>query len=247
MTDLRSVSVWKINNYYRNSAIGLRVDCGFLFKILFCEVNYVQEYITIKDSFTAEYEEKHSRFIAVCFHCESEQQASEIISAQKSKYWDARHNVYAYLLQDGSARFSDDGEPHGTAGMPMLDIIKGSGITNVLVVVTRYFGGILLGTGGLVRAYSTSTRDALSGAQKVLMCSCIEYKIECDYGNYDRLLRLISDSGGMVQNTDFTDKITINVMFKEVESNAFLGKLCETFASKLTAKQENKIFFPFNL
>ena len=207
----------------------------------------MQEYITIKDSFTAEYEEKHSRFIAVCFHCESEQQASEIISAQKSKYWDARHNVYAYLLQDGSARFSDDGEPHGTAGMPMLDIIKGSGITNVLVVVTRYFGGILLGTGGLVRAYSTSTRDALSGAQKVLMCSCIEYKIECDYGNYDRLLRLISDSGGMVQNTDFTDKITINVMFKEVESNAFLGKLCETFASKLTAKQENKIFFPFNL
>lgn len=207
----------------------------------------MQEYITIKDNFTAEYEEKHSRFIAVCFHCESEQQASEIIAAQKSKYWDARHNVYAYLLQDGSARFSDDGEPHGTAGMPMLDIIKGSGITNVLVVVTRYFGGILLGTGGLVRAYSTSTRDALSGAQKVLMCSCIEYKIECDYGNYDRLLRLISDSGGMVQNTDFTDKITINVMFKEVDSNAFLDKLCENFASKLTAKQENKIFFPFNL
>ena len=74
-----------------------------------------------------------------------------------------------------------------------------------------------------------------------------EYKIECDYGNYDRLLRLISDSGGMVQNTDFTDKITINVMFKEVDSNAFLDKLCENFASKLTAKQENKIFFPFNL
>ncbi len=207
----------------------------------------MQEYITIKDTFTAEYEEKHSRFIAVCFHCETEAQASELIAAQKSKYWDARHNVYAYLLQDGTARFSDDGEPHGTAGMPMLDVIKGSGITNVLVVVTRYFGGILLGTGGLVRAYSTSTRDALSGAQKVLMCGCCEYKIDCDYGSFDRLTRLISDCGGMVQNTDFTDKVTVNVMFKEVDSQAFLDKLCETFASKLVAKLEKEIFFPFVL
>ena len=207
----------------------------------------MQEYVTINGDYTAEYCEKHSRFIAVCFHCETEAQASEIISAQKSKYWDARHNVYAYLLQDGTARFSDDGEPHGTAGMPMLEVIKGSGITNVLVVVTRYFGGILLGTGGLVRAYSTSTRDALSGAQKVLMCECCEYKIDCDYGNYDRLSRLISDCNGMVQNTDFTDKVTVTVMFKELDTQAFLDKLCETFASKLTADLQQKIFFPFIL
>ena len=210
-------------------------------------MNDVQEYITINDEFTAEYEEKHSRFIATVFHCETEQEASEIISAQKSKYWDARHNVYAYLLQDGSARFSDDGEPHGTAGMPMLDVIKGSGITNILVVVTRYFGGILLGTGGLVRAYSTSTRDALAGAQKVLMCSCLEYVIECDYGNFDRLSRLISDCNGMVKNTDFTDKVTVSIMLKEVDSATFLDKLCEMFASKIHAKLENKIFFPFKM
>ncbi len=207
----------------------------------------MQEYITIEGSFTAEYSEKHSRFIAECFHCENEQAASEIIASQKSKYWDARHNVYAYILQDGTARFSDDGEPHGTAGMPILEVIKGSGITNVLVVVTRYFGGILLGTGGLVRAYSTSARDALQGAQKVLMCQCREYMIDCDYGSFDRLTRLISDCGGMVQGTDFTDKVTVNVMFKEIDSNAFLDKLCETFASKLTAKLKNEIFFPFNL
>ena len=207
----------------------------------------MQEYITVNDSFTAEYEEKHSRFIATCFHCETENQASEIIAAQKSKYWDARHNVYAYILQNGTARFSDDGEPHGTAGMPMLDVIKGSGITNVLVVVTRYFGGILLGTGGLVRAYSTSTRDAISGAQKVLMCQCEEYRIDCDYGNFDRLSRLISDTGGMVQNTDFTDKVTVDVMYKKADSKAFLDKLCETFASKITANLQNEIFFPFNL
>ena len=207
----------------------------------------MQEYITISGDNTAEYEEKHSRFIATCFHCETEQEASDIIAAQKSKYWDARHNVYAYILQNGTARFSDDGEPHGTAGMPMLDVIKGSGITDVLVVVTRYFGGILLGTGGLVRAYSTSTRDALSGAQRVLMCECQEYIIECDYGNFDRLTRLLSDTGGMVKNTDFTDKVTVRVMYKKIDSQAFLDKLCETFASKLTAKLTNEIFFPFNL
>lgn len=207
----------------------------------------MQEYITVKGEFTAEYEEKHSRFIGTCFHCETESQASEIIAAQKSKYWDARHNVYAYILQNGTARFSDDGEPHGTAGMPMLDVIKGSGITNVLVVVTRYFGGILLGTGGLVRAYSTSTRDALSGAQKVLMCECCEYEIECDYGSFDKLTRLINDTNGMVQNTEFTDKVTVSVMYKKVECDAFLDKLCESFASKIAAKPIKELFFPFNL
>ena len=207
----------------------------------------MQEYTTLSGSFTAEYSEKHSRFIATCFHCESEAEASEIIAMQKSKYWDARHNVYAYILQNGTARFSDDGEPHGTAGMPILEVIKGSGITNVLVVVTRYFGGILLGTGGLVRAYSTSARDALAGAQKVLMCECREYKIECDYGNFDRLSRLLSDCSGMIENTDFSDKVTINVMFKSVDCEAFLDKLCETFASKITAELQNEIFFPFNL
>jgi len=205
----------------------------------------VQEYKTVNGSFTAEYTEKHSRFIATAFHCESETQASEIIAAQKSKYWDARHNVYAYILQDGTARFSDDGEPHGTAGMPVLDVIKGSGITNVLIVVTRYFGGILLGTGGLVRAYSTSARDALCGAQKVLMCVCSELQIDCDYSNYDRLLRLVTDCNGMLQNTEFSDKVTVNLIFKNVDCDVFLNKLCETFASKLTAKLKNELFFSF--
>ena len=154
----------------------------------------MQEYITIDGVYTAEYNEKHSRVIATAFHCESEEQASSIIAAQKNKYWDARHNVYAYLLQDGTARFSDDGEPHGTAGKPVLDVIKGSGITNVLIVVTRYFGGILLGTGGLVKAYSTSAKDSLKSAQCVQMCACTEYRINCDYGDYDRLVRLINDA-----------------------------------------------------
>ena len=207
----------------------------------------MQEYKTVEGSFTAEYTEKHSRFIAVAFHCESEEQASEIINTQKSKYWDARHNVYAYILQNGMARFSDDGEPHGTAGMPVLEVIKGSGITNVLIVVTRYFGGILLGTGGLVRAYGTSARDALSGAKKVLMCACKEYIIDCEYSDFDKLTRLIADCSGMVQNTDFTEKVTVNAVFKSSCCDTFLNMLCEVFASKIKAKFQNELFFPFYL
>ena len=207
----------------------------------------LQEYITIDGVYTAEYNEKHSRFIATAFHCESEEQASSIIAAQKNKYWDARHNVYAYLLQDGTARFSDDGEPHGTAGKPVLDVIKGSGITNVLIVVTRYFGGILLGTGGLVKAYSTSAKDSLKSAQCVQMCACTEYRINCDYGDYDRLVRLINDSNGNIKDTQFFDKVEIIFMLKECDCTAFCNRLCEVFASKLEAKEQNKLFFPFKL
>ena len=105
-----------------------------------------------------EYVEKRSRFIATLRHCETEAEANDFVKEMKSKYWDATHNVYAYSVEGGRmCRFSDDGEPHGTAGKPMLDCIQGSGITNIAVVVTRYFGGILLGTGGLVRAYSKAT------------------------------------------------------------------------------------------
>ncbi len=207
----------------------------------------MKEYITIDSTSTAEYTEKHSRFIATAFFCDSEELASEIISAQKSKYWDARHNVYAYVLQNGSVRFSDDGEPHGTAGMPILDVIKGSGITNVLVVVTRYFGGILLGTGGLVRAYSTSTRDALSAAQKVLMCGCTQFSVTCDYADHSRLLRLVEDEGGMLFDTVFTDKVELFFRFKDADCDGFLNKLNETFAAKLQAKVTEKSFFPFKL
>ena len=128
----------------------------------------MQEYITIDGVYTAEYNEKHSRFIATAFHCESEEQASSIIAAQKNKYWDARHNVYAYLLQDGTARFSDDGEPHGTAGAPILRSIDARGLDNILVVVVRYFGGTLLGTGGLMVAYREASKAALESFVKEL-------------------------------------------------------------------------------
>ena len=107
-----------------------------------------ESYITVVGETAAEYTEKRSRFIATLKHCKTEEEAAEFINALKSKYWDARHNCYAYSVENGALkRFSDDGEPHGTAGNPILSVIEGASITNVCIVVTRYFGGVLLGTG----------------------------------------------------------------------------------------------------
>ena len=174
-------------------------------------MSFLQDYITIKGESTAEYSEKHSRFIATCFFCESEQQAGEIIAVQKSKYWDARHNVYAYVLQNGTARFSDDGEPHGTAGMPILEVIKGSGVTNLLIVVTRYFGGILLGTGGLVRAYTQAAQRAVASAEILSYSLCVDLSIEVDYPLYDKLMNICSTRGAKVMDTQYTDKVFVKV------------------------------------
>lgn len=207
----------------------------------------MQEYITILESSTAEYSEKHSRFIAIAQHCESEQAAAQMILDIKSKYWDARHNVYAYVLQNGTVRFSDDGEPHGTAAKPILDVILGSGITDVLITVTRYFGGTLLGTGGLVRAYSTSARDALSLAQRVQMCPCTELVVDCEYSDYERLSKLIEKRGGTISNTDFTDKVRIEFMLKTTELNEFEHKLSEAFFGKIKAKAQKEISFPIKI
>ncbi len=193
------------------------------------------DYITVLENATAEYTEKRSRFIAYVYHCETEAQATEIISQQKSRFWDAKHNVYAYVLKDGTSRFSDDGEPHGTAGKPILDIITGSGITDILIVVTRYFGGVLLGTGGLVRAYSAAARDALNQSQKVKMCMGAVYGVRCDYADHSKLLSVIENCNGTVNDTHFTDCVEVLFSLKTEDVKKFEDTLCESFSSRLTA------------
>ncbi len=201
------------------------------------------EYITVLGEAQAEYVEKRSRFIACARHCETEEEAVAFINEKRSQYWDARHNVFAYSVQKGSlCRFSDDGEPHGTAGKPMLDVIQGSGVTDVAIVVTRYFGGVLLGTGGLVRAYSKSSKDALENAKKARMVPCTVFEITCEYSDHARLLSLLENSGGCIQNTDFSDKININFYLQDTDISDFKEKLRETFSAKIEAKEtENKV------
>ncbi len=208
----------------------------------------MSRYLTVLEESTAEYVEKRSRFIATLRHCETEEEANIFIDEMRSKYWDARHNVFAYSVAKGTlCRFSDDGEPHGTAGKPILDVINGNGITNIAIVVTRYFGGVLLGTGGLVRAYSTSSRDAVLNAKIVEMVPCTRFYILCDYQDHQKLIYLIEGENGVIESTEFTDKVKVSFVFKDLESENFLSKLTEVFSARLNAVETEKCVFPYEI
>ncbi len=207
----------------------------------------MERYVTVLGESVAEYTEKRSRFIATVRHCETEADALAFIDEMKSKYWDARHNVYAYSV-GGHGRFSDDGEPHGTAGKPVYDVITGDGITNLAVVVTRYFGGVLLGTGGLVRAYSKATKDAMLSAQKAEMIPCTLFGTVCEYTDHNKLLNIIETAGGVIENTEFTDKVKIEYSLRDGDCEDYLKKLSESFSARLTAEEigQKTAGFPIN-
>lgn len=171
----------------------------------------LQKYITIKEYACPEFVERRSRFIGYIKPVTTEAEALEFINSIRAKHWDATHNVYAYVLREqNTCRYSDDNEPQGTAGMPVLDVIRKSGLTDVCVVVTRYFGGILLGGGGLVRAYSHSASLAVEAAGMLLMRGCAMCTLECTYNQYGRLSSLVPENGGTVDNADFSDKVTLS-------------------------------------
>ncbi len=200
------------------------------------------DYITVDKISNGEYEEKHSRFIATLYPCKSEEEAFGILSNHKTKYFDARHNVYAFILSDGKSRFSDDGEPHGTAAKPIFDVLSGSGITDALIVVTRYFGGVLLGTGGLVRAYSTAAKEAVNNATPVSMVECSIFSVTLPYSEQNKVVSQIEDIGGDIINTEFTENVKIVFSVTLNKAQIFLDKLCEVSAGKLSATHiENKI------
>ena len=154
--------------------------------------------------------ERRSRFIGHAAPVKTEEEAVAFINEMKAKYWDATHNVYAYCLRDGQIkRYSDDSEPQGTAGIPTLDVLQKSGVTDTVVVVTRYFGGVLLGAGGLVRAYSHGASIALEAAGIVTMRECVMASLSCDYNQYGRLQALIPECGGTVDDTVFGERVTM--------------------------------------
>ncbi len=168
-------------------------------------------YKTVKNAASDEFYEKRSRFIGYVSPVTSVDGANRFISEIKQKNWDAKHNVYAYALREGNLKkYSDDGEPQGTAGVPVLDVILKSGVSDVCVVVTRYFGGILLGGGGLVRAYSHAAKIALDAGGIVNMELSSVLSVSTDYNFYGRLTPLIAENGGAVENTDFSDKVSVS-------------------------------------
>ena len=199
-------------------------------------------YMTIRDSADAEYVDRRARFIAAIRPVTTEEEALAFIAARKKQYWDARHNVHAYVLRSGINRFSDDGEPQGTAGLPMLETIQKRGLTDCVVVVTRYFGGILLGTGGLVRAYSQSTSMAIDAAGVGECRPCALGTIACDYAQYGRVAPLVSEFDGRVTDTVFTEDVTLSVLLPSDQTEAFARELTEVSAGTLEFTQTDEIF-----
>ena len=205
----------------------------------------MEPYTTVANFGEGEISEKHSKFIASVYPVTTENEAVELINALKKKYWDAKHNVYAYVLKDGTCRYTDDGEPSGTAGVPVLDTLKKQGIVNCLVVVTRYFGGILLGTGGLVRAYTAAANEGIKNAKVVKMVPAFVCKINCDYSEYDQLTRQLKDGNAKVQNSEFLENVQIEFTVRHENYDKLEEKLTEYFAGKLkiTKIEEKYEFF----
>lgn len=170
----------------------------------------MEDYATIQGTATAEIEEKRSRFIANASFVDNEQAALDFLANIRAQHRTARHNVYAYVLREGNrVRYSDDGEPAKTAGLPVLEAIQHSGITDCIIVVTRYFGGTLLGTGGLVRAYTASATAALQQAKIVTVRSCVSVEITVDYSLYERAVLLFQGAGARLEEPVFSDKVAL--------------------------------------
>jgi uncharacterized YigZ family protein len=185
-------------------------------------------YTTLAGEGSDEFEEKRSIFIGHAKHITSEEEAMEFVKAKKKEYSDATHNCWAYLLKGGIvARYSDDGEPQGTAGVPMLETIRKSGVTDCVVVVTRYFGGILLGAGGLVRAYSHGTKIALDAAEIVTYEKYVEFSLVCTYSDYQKYSVVLPTFAAIIDGTDFSDKVIISFAVKETVVDALSTKITE--------------------
>ena len=186
------------------------------------------EYIVPYQDAESEFTEKRSRFITHLYKVGTEAEARARIEEMKKKYYDARHNCWCYLLQEGGVvRYSDDGEPQGTAGQPMLNVFQRQEVWNVCCVVTRYFGGVLLGTGGLVRAYTTATSRALDAAEVVTVRSVVALDVTVDYGLYERADLLIKAAGGKLAEPEFTDKVTLCWQMPEHTEGPLLTQLQE--------------------
>ncbi len=199
-------------------------------------------YKTIKTEARDEFVERRSRFIGYIKPVTDEQSAVDFINEKKRVHRDAAHNVYAYILRDGQIkRYSDDGEPQGTAGMPVLDVLRKADIVDAAVVVTRYFGGILLGAGGLVRAYSHGASVAVAAGGIITMQKSLKLALNCDYNQYGKLSALIPAFGGTIENSGFTDSVGISFYLPKDKYEPFVRELddvtCGSVKAKITGEE----------
>lgn len=193
----------------------------------------MDSYKTLRSGFEAvgEFVDRKSRFIAHVVHVSSQEEAAAHIASVRGRHFDARHNVLAWILADGTERASDDGEPQRTSGMPTLEVLRGAGLRDVCCVTTRYFGGTLLGPGGLVRAYTAAAQAAIGEAravgQLVEMTSVVPMEVHTAYARYEQVLRMVEQAGGKVVDTAFTDEVALSLVFRTGDEVDFVAAFSE--------------------
>jgi len=204
-----------------------------------------EEYKVLLEAGTAELVEKKSRFIATLRICEDEGSATAFIEEMKKKYWDARHNCSAFVIGDKAqlTRCSDDGEPSGTAGRPMLEALLGSGVRNVCVVVTRYFGGVLLGTGGLVRAYTQTVQLGLEASKIGRMVSGQRLRITTDYNGIGKILYLLGKWEITPVASEYGAEVSIEVLVEGTQVEAFKKEIVEATNAKAVMEKLEELYF----
>ncbi len=195
------------------------------------------EYKTVEFEADDFFIEKKSKFIGYVKPVKTQVEATDFINSIKSKHWDATHNVYAYVLRENNIqRYSDDGEPSGTAGVPVLDVLLKENLVDVCVVATRYFGGTLLGAGGLVRAYSHTSKIAVNAGNIITMAQCSVMKASVDYSFYERLNTLLNDFNANIIENDFADKVNVTFSLKKNLQKGLEDKLTDISNGKCTAQ-----------
>ncbi len=192
-----------------------------------------------------EFIEKKSRFIGRLWPVETEEAALEKIQAMKKQHYDATHNCWAYIIRDGAVRFSDDGEPGGTAGMPMLQVLQREGLYNCVCVVTRYFGGVLLGAGGLVRAYTRGAKIAVDAAGKSMKRVWTVLYVPCPYSYYERVKLETAAFGGILRSTDFGAEVEMELLLPENQVEPFLERLTDMTAAAVEAMEVGQEYRAF--
>ena len=207
--------------------------------------NRVESYHIITEEGYGEIVEKKSRFIATLAPVSTEEEALAFIETVRKKYYDARHNCFAFILgENGSMeRCSDDGEPSGTAGRPMLEVLRGAGLTNVAAVVTRYFGGTLLGTGGLVRAYTQAMQEAVDGCRIVTMRYGIRYRITADYTLTGKLQYLFAKRQITIEDTVYTDKVDFHVLVPFEAEEGMKKDIIEIAAARVGIEKLEETYY----
>ena len=205
----------------------------------------MDEYLVPSGYGEDEFTEKKSRFIGRVWCVETEEEALARIQEMKKQHYDATHNCWAYVIRDGAMRFSDDGEPGGTAGNPMMQVLQREGLYNVVCVVTRYFGGVLLGAGGLVRAYTKGAKLAVDAAGKSVKRVWSVLYVPCPYTFYERVKLETEAFGGMIRDTQFGAEVELEILVAQEQTQAFLDKLTDMTAGTVEGLQTGQEYRAF--